>query len=338
MKITGWQLPHETLEHYRFRAIELWKEGKKINDISHYFGLHRVTVSYWISKYKKGGKTALRSKKALGPTPKLQEKDVEKVLKNLKRPATEFGFETPLWTCKRLNYLIQKTTKKKLHNSNVWKLLQRMDITNQKPERRAMQQNPKEAKRWVREEWPKIQAHARRWQAMLYFHDESGISLTPNLGKTWAPRGKTPTVKVTGYRGGFCVTSAISPAGRLVFRLENGKITADEVIEFFQQIREQHKHRKVIVVTDNAPVHTSKKVAEFVNKHKKSFALYFLPPYSSELNPDENVWGYLKGNKLKTHQARTVKELRKLTTNSMKSIQMQPELVQSFCEEVKYIM
>ncbi len=334
MKITGWQIPHETLEHYRFRAIELWKEGEKINDISHYFGLHRVTVSYWISKYKKGGKKALKSRTSPGPTPKLHEEDVEKTLQNLKHEATDFGFETPLWTCKRLAFLIKKTTGKNLHNSNVWKLLQRLNITNQKPERRAMQQNPKEAKRWLREEWPKIQAHARRWQAMLYFQDESGISLIPNLGKTWAPKGKTPTVKVTGSRGGFCVTSAISPAGRLVFRIEKGKVNADKFIEFLSQIISHHKNRKVIVVTDRAPVHRAAKVAAFAEEHKGSFALYYLPSYSPELNPDENVWGYLKGNKLKAHQAKTTPELRKITLAGMRSIQMQPGLVQTFFHRI----
>ena len=58
---------------------------------------------------------------------------------------------------------------------------------------------------------------------MLYFQDESGVSLIPVLGKTWAPKGKTPTVKVTGKRGGLCISSAISPAGRLAFRIEKEK-------------------------------------------------------------------------------------------------------------------
>ena len=333
----GRQLSHEVLEQYRFRALKLKKKNWTITKISEAFGVNRRAVTRWLTIYKKEGKQALRSKKASGPTPKLQEKDIEKVLKKLKSPATAFGFETPLWTCKRLKYLIQKTTKKKLHNSNVWKLLQRMDITNQKPERRAMQQDPKEAKRWLKEEWPKIQAHARRWQAMLYFQDESGISLTPNLGKTWAPKGKTPIVKVTGARGGFCVTSAISPAGRLVFRLEKGKINADKHIEFLEQVRNQHKNRKVIIVEDKAPVHTAAKVAQFVEQHKKSFALYYLPSYSPELNPDENVWAHLKGNPLKAHQAKTTPELRKITLGAMRSMQRRPDLVQSFCREVKYI-
>lgn len=333
----GRQLSHEVLEQYRFRALQLKKKHWTITKIAEAFGLNRRAVTRWFTIYKKQGKNALKSKKALGPTPKLQEKDVQKVFKKLKRPATDFGFETPLWTCKRLGQLIQKITKKKLHDSNVWKLLQRLGISNQKPERRAMEQNPQEAKHWLKIEWPKILAHARRWQAMLYFQDEAGVSLTPVLGKTWAPKGKTPVVKVTGKRGGFCVTSAISPAGRLVFRLEKGKVNADKHIEFLNQVREQHKNRKVIIVEDKAPVHRAAKVAQFVEQHKKSFALYYIPSYSPELNPDENVWGYLKGNKLKTHQAKTTPELRKITLGGMKSIQMQPELVQSFCREVKYI-
>lgn len=333
----GRQLSHEVLEHYRFRALELRQRDWTIVKIAEAFGVGRRAVTRWFTTHKAYGKKALKSKKAAGPEMKLKEKEMQKLLFFLKQSGIDFGFETPLWTCKRVCHLIEKKMKKKLHNSNIWRLLKKLGLSNQKPERRAMEQNPRLAKKWLREEWPKIQAHARRWQAMLYFQDESGISLTPNLGKTWAPKGKTPVVKVTGKRGGFCVSSAISPAGRLVFRLEKGKVNADKFIEFLSQIRNHHKNRKVIVVTDRAPVHTSGKVAKFVEENKKKFALYYLPSYSPELNPDENVWGYLKGNKLKTHQAQTTPELRKLTFKAMKSIQMQPPLVQSFFMSVGYM-
>jgi transposase len=326
----GKQLPHQVLEIYRFRALELRKKGKKVKEIAEFFGIHPNSVSRWFVIKNKQGKKALKSKKAPGPEMKLNEKEMKILLQLLKESGLHFGFETPLWTCKRVCYLIQKKMKKKLHISNGWRLLKRLGLSNQKPERRAMQQNPREAKRWLQEDWPKIQTHARRWQAMLYFHDESGISLTPNLGKTWAPKGKTPIIRITGKRGGFCVTSAISPAGRLVFRLEKGKVNADKTIEFFTQIRAQHRNRKIIVVTDQARPHTAAKVAKFVEQHKKSFALYYLPSYSPELNPDEKVWAHLKGAKLQTHQAKTTPELRRLTFGAMKSIQMQPSLVQSF--------
>ena len=62
-KITGRQLSHDVLEHYRFRAIELWKEGKKVKTLHIFFGLHRVTVSYWISAYRRGGKKFSRAER-----------------------------------------------------------------------------------------------------------------------------------------------------------------------------------------------------------------------------------------------------------------------------------
>ncbi len=326
----GKSLSHEVLETYRFRALTLRKKGKKVKEIAEFFGVHPNSVSRWFVTKNTHGWRALKSKKATGPSMKLQTTEMDELLRQLKQPSTDFGFETPLWTCKRVGYLIRKTTKKKLHNSNVWRLLKNLGLSNQKPERRAMQQNPKEVKRWLKEEWPKIQEHALRWQAMLYFQDESGISLTPNLGKTWAPKGKTPFVKVTGRRGGFCVSSAISPAGRLVFRLEKGNVNAGVFIDFLSQIRKQHKHRKVIVITDQAKPHTARKTRQFAEQNKKSFALYYLPPYSPKLNPDEHVWVYLKENKLKTHQAETTPELKRLTFGAMKSIQMRPPLIQSF--------
>ncbi len=329
----GRQLSHDVLEQYRFRAIELRKKDWSVIEIAEAFGLNRRAVTRWFTNYNKYGKKSLQSRTATGPEFKLKPKEMKILLKLLKHPATDFEFETPLWTCKRVLHIIKKQFKKKLDYSNVWRLLQKLGLTNQKPERRAIEQDPKETKRWLKEEWPRIQAHARRWQAVLYFQDEAGVSLTPVLGKTWAPKGKTPIVRVTGHRGGLIVTSAMSTAGRLLFRFEKERITADLHIEFLEQVREQHKNRKVIIVEDQAPPHIARKVGEYVEKHKKSFAIYYLPPYSPELNPDEDVWQNLKG-KLKTHQAQSVKELKEKVNGHMKSIQKRPELVRSFFNRI----
>ena len=56
----------------------------------------------------------------------------------------------------------------------------------------------------------------------------------------------------------------------------------------------QHPHRKVIIVTDNAPAHTAKFVKEFVLSNDRQIAVYYIPTYSPKLNPDEHVWAYLK--------------------------------------------
>jgi transposase len=126
------------------------------------------------------------------------------------------------------------------------------------------------------------------------------------------------------------VSSAISPAGRLVFRVEKKTVNSTTFIDFLDKIRKHHKNRKVIVIVDRAPSHTSGKVKKYVKENKRAFALYYLPPYSPELNPDEKVWGYLKENKLKSHQAKTKVELKDITVSAMKSIQRQPTLLTSF--------
>lgn len=330
----GRQLSHEVLEHYRFRAVELYKSGEMVKDIARFFGIHPNSISRWLITYRRKGEKALLGRKATGRPPKLSWVEFSGILSDLKRPTTDFGFETPLWTCKRVRYLIHQRTGKWLDISNVWRWLGKLGLSNKKPERRVIEQNPKEAKRWLKEEWPKILAHARRWQAVLYFEDEAGVSLAPLLGKTWCPRGKKVAVHVTGKRGGLCVSSAISLGGRLVFRIERGRVNTATFLEFLAQVRQHHPRRKIIVVVDRGPAHISGGAKKYAAQHEKSFALYYLPPYSPELNPTEHVWGYLKERKMKTHTARTREELKSKTLASMRSIQMRPSLVRSFFHNI----
>jgi len=329
-RYTGRQLTHDVLEAYRFRAIQLRKEDWKVNDIAHAFGLNRRAITRWFTSYKKDGKKALKSRKAKGPDYKLSEKEIKEIMSLLYDDATIYGFENPLWNCKMVQQIILKRIGKKIHTTNIMRLFKKLNLSPQKPERVASQRDGKAIRKWKREEWPKIEEHRRRWQAMLYFQDESGISLTPVLGRTWAPKGKTPKVMVTGKRGGFCVTSAISPAGKLIFRIEKGKVNAERHIEFIKKIMKQHPHRKLIVIEDSAPVHKAKKVDKFIEQNKKRLAVYRLPSYAPELNPTEHVWAYLKVHELKTHQAQNTEELKHLTKRKMQSIQRRKELIHSF--------
>ena len=62
------------------------------------------------------------------------------------------------------------------------------------PRRRAAERDQAAIDRWVKQRWPRIQANAQRRRACLVFFDESALSLTPNMRRTWAPRGQTPTL------------------------------------------------------------------------------------------------------------------------------------------------
>src|SRR3989338_8648991 len=281
-RVDGRSVPRGALEHYRFQALELRKKGWKETKIAEAFGLHEKNISRWFVKKNKYGEKSLKSTKAKGKKPKISIEEWKQIISWMKEDATTYGFETPLWTSKRVKNLI------------------------------------------------KIKSLIRRQQAVLYFQDEAGISLIPVLGRTWAPIGKTPTVKVTGKRGGFCVSSAISPGGRMLFRIEKKKVNAQAHIDFLSKIILHHPKRKIVIISDNAPAHKAKLVREFEISNKKRITIFHIPSYSPDLNPDEHVWAYLKAHKLVAHQAQNTDELKDLVKRKMQSIQKSSNLINSF--------
>jgi len=97
-----------------------------------------------------------------------------------------------------------------------------------------------------------------------------------------------------------------------------------------KQVQKNHPRRKIIIIEDVAKPHIAKEVSQFVETQKKKLAIYLLPSYSPELNPDEHVWAYLKGFKLKAHQTKSMKEFKPLVLSKMRSIQRKKEVVPSF--------
>jgi len=326
----GRRISREALEHYRFQAIDLKKKNWKTNKIAEAFGVHPNSVSRWFGKADRHGRDSLRSTKAKGKNPKLSIEEWNQIIFWMKEDATIYGFETPLWTSKRIKQLIKIKLNKTLHISRICDWLKRLKISPQVPNRQAVEKDEKLADKWLKEEWPKIKALVRRQQAALYFQDEAGISLTPVLGRTWAPVGKTPTIKVTGKRGGFCVSSAITPGGRMLFRIEKKRVNAQAHIDFLSKIILQHPRRKIVIISDNAPAHKAKLVKEFEMSNEKRITIFHIPAYSPELNPDEHVWAYLKAHKLVAHQAQNTKELKYLTRKKMQAIQRSSNLINSF--------
>ena len=73
-------------------------------------------------------------------------------------------------------------------------------------------------------------------------------------------------------------------------------LTSDFVIEHLDYFSFTIK-KQTIVILDNAKIHRSKKVKEMQEIWaKRNLFIFFLPPYSPELNIIEIMWKQLKGN------------------------------------------
>jgi len=240
--------------------------------------------------------------------------------------AVSYGFESDLWTVGRLHQVIGQRLQVDVSKNTVWRRLVEAGLTYQKPERTYYEADETIRKRWRRYEIPKIKCCIAEKRAILYFQDESNVSLSAFLGKTWAPRGKTPKAAVTGVRGGVSAVSAISGQGLLVFRLYDKRIASDEIIEFLSQMLRHHSRRHLVVVMDRATPHISLKTQQFIDSQQR-LHVFYLPPYSPDWNPDEKVWYHLKCHELKSHQAKSKEELHSLAYSKLETMSTNVKLL-----------
>lgn len=250
------------------------------------------------------------------------------ILRIVEQPATRFGFENPLWTCRRIKDVLRRELKLSVSVPTVWRALRRKKLSCQKPERRAVEQDPAARRKWLNEDWPAIKDLAKREKALLFFQDEAGIHLTPTVGRTWASVGRRPSVPVTGKRGCISTMSAITPEGKLFFMIPKERVNAAVFISFLEGLLREYPRRKVIVIVDQASSHTARATRDFVNGQPR-LRLFFLPPYSPDFNPDEKVWNHLKNHALVAHSARDKPTLRSKTMRALRKMRAHPSLVRS---------
>ena len=104
-------------------------------------------------------------------------------------------------------------------------------------------------------------------------------------------------VKKRGGRFRLKVISAVTPRGDMRFRFIEGRMNAKRFIRFLEQLRGD-AGKPIMVVVDNARYHHSKETRAFIEAQTGSengaIFMAFLPAYSPELNPDEQVWNHAK--------------------------------------------
>jgi transposase len=316
---------HSTYE-VRQRAIEAVNRGMEVSLVARVFGTDRATIHRWLQRYRLQGESGLSRRPGSG-RPRILEALTEYELRRvILRPATDFGYETDLWSIKRVQAILEDRYDLQISKDTVWRRLREAGLTYQKPERQYYELDDRARQAWARREIPRIRRAVLEFRAILYFQDEANVSLTAFLGKTWGVRGHTPKVRVTGARGGVAAMSAISRRGFLLFRIYEKRITSVEVIEFLDQMLHHHRTRHLVVVMDQAPPHVSKATTHFIESQRR-LHVFYLPKYSPDWNPDEKVWNHLKHQELKAHRAKTKAELKDLTKEKLRSMSRDPELV-----------
>ena len=332
------KLDHKMLTELRRRGVVSVQEGQSPEIVAKALGINRVTIYGWLSRYRHGGWDALDAKKRGGRTPKLDGKALRWVYQTVtnKNPL-QLKFTFALWTAKMVGQVIDQRFGIKLSKASVCRLLTQMGLTPQRPVWRAYQQKPEEVQKWLQEAYPRIQRLARQNRVLIFFGDEAGVRSDHHAGTTWAAKGKTPVVSSTGARFGLNLISAVSAQGEFRFMTLRGRVGAAQFIEFIKRLL-HGVQRMVFLIVDGHPAHKAKMVTRFIETVKDHFRLFFLPPYSPELNPDERVWNDLKNNAIGRQSINSPSQLHGAVISHLRFIQKSPDRVCSYFnnETTKY--
>src|SRR5947207_1042028 len=177
-KIDGRALDHSLSEHLRIMAVRRVVDGgERPSEVMHSMGLHRTSIYPWLKTYEEGGYEGLKGTKAAGPRPKLSEKQCQQVRKwIIGKDPRQYGFNFGLWTRNIVRQLIKDRFEVDVSLATVGGLLARLEITPQKPLRRAYERDLEAINHWVQTEYPALRTRAKKHGAAIFFLDEAGFS------------------------------------------------------------------------------------------------------------------------------------------------------------------
>ncbi|HSK29440.1 MAG TPA: IS630 family transposase, partial [Candidatus Limnocylindria bacterium] len=287
-------------------------------------------VFVWLAMYRAGGWDALRASKGSGRPKRLTGRQIQWIYNTITmKSPLQLKLPFALWTRSQIRTLLYREFRIRLSLTSIGRLLAQLGLSCQKPLFRAYQQNPSLVEQWLKQEYPRIRAMAKREAAEIFFEDESGVRSDFHSGTTWAPKGKTPVVRATGQRFSLNMISAISPKGSLRFMVVRGGVGARVFIEFLKRLM-QGRRRAVFLIVDGHPAHRSKSVRSHVDSLGGRLKLFFLPPYSPELNPDEFVWNDVKNNGVARTLVHGPRDLHRAVLGRLRYLQKSPHIVRSF--------
>lgn len=337
-KIDGRTLDHKALEHMRMLAVRrVIEDGEAPSDVMKSLGLSRTAIYPWLQKYEEGGIEALVERIARGPDSLFSEKQRQQVKQwILGKDPRQYGFDFGLWSRRIVQALIEEKMGIECGLTAVGRLLASLNITPQKPLRRAYERDPAAVKLWERETYPELRKRAKRLGARIFFSDEAGFQSDPVLGRTYGLRGQTPVVRTSGQRQSLNVISAVNARGEFWAVTYTGKLNAESFVCFLQNFMASQVGR-ICLVVDGHPAHKANAVKNYIKSLKGRLELHFLPPYAPDLNPDEFVWSHMKNNGVSKKPLKTNESLQSRVDHDLNRIRENPKLVKSFFQATSVV-
>jgi transposase len=324
------KLPAAAQEERRRQVVGLRRRGLTCKEIAGQVGLSRTGVFNICQRFAAEGAKGLVSRPR-GRKPdeqRLLDAAQEAEVQGLIRRHTPDELDLPfaLWSRAAVCALVRRRRGVRLAVRTMGKYLARWGFTAQKPIRRAYEQDPAAVRRWLRRDYPEIVARAKRARGAVFWGDETGLRSDDVRGRSYAPRGRTPLVRVCHRRAGLSLISAATNRGELRWMVVDGAVNAPIFIRFLERLIRDAR-RKVFLILDRLKAHRARLTRDWLAEHRSAIEAFYLPPYSPELNPDEGVNADLKQAVPRKAPARDKQQLKRAAIGHMRSLSKRPRRI-----------
>lgn len=168
---------------------------------------------------------------------------------------------------------------------------------------------------------------------LLVFQDESAVRILPSLSKSYSPIGSSPLLLCDATNRDYVsISGVISHKGGIYFEVREMEGFKRKGLTRFMTNARKKLRKNLLMVWDNAPSHHSKVVKSYLSEQdgeNPAIWLENIPPYSPELNPIEQLWGYVK-KKLANRFFKTTKELKQAVIDILNQVKKNKKLIISF--------
>lgn len=332
------QLPDPVLEALRLRALRACERGHTHAEVGEILGVSRGTVTRWWDAYQAGGVDALpgdRTGRPRGSGAALDQDQAARIQRLLDDYLPEeLGIAAPLWTRRAVRQLIRDAFGIELALRTVGAYLARWGYTAKRPTRRSKLQDPEAVEDWIEETYPKIEEQARKEDADIFWADETGVQADHHPHTGYARRGRPAVMEVPRPHLRVNVAIALNNAGELHYETYDRTLTGERFAEYLAGLL-RATHRKILLIIDRHPAHTSGVVEDWLAAHADRIEVRYLPPHAPELNVEEYVNQDLKSNVHAERLPDTKPELLGQVRSLLQQLQNLPKRVMAYFQHPK---
>lgn len=268
----------------RIKAILLLDKGWTYQKISEALFLDEGTIANYRRRYKEGGIEELVDDHYKGSSHKITNDELIELQLHL----ITITYQKTQHVCE----YVKKKYNADYSISGMVALLHRMGFSFKKAKAVPGKANKEEQEKFI-EDYKNIKSS----NGKIYFADSTNPQHNPVIAYGWIKTGEEVEVKTNNGRKNLNISGAIEINSQDVIARSSERIDANSICILLRAIREKNPFEKnITMIMDNAAYNRSWKVTDLAKK--LNIKLFYLPPYSPNLNPIERLWKFMKRNVL----------------------------------------